>query len=324
MSDENEECIKCHSQKVRHDRIKGNVKCFSCGYVVESHYKTFEQEVNNYENDPDQMNKMRGLVQDGKDIVLKIGRDVFDEQTGKKKRKADEDDKKNIRKQLNKWCEYLQFEKREIFEIENYFNILQNMDYCNPNQTKEKEANSSQLKRRGVIAIYIFVRLLKIDEAMLNLKSICNVAGVKLEDVEKELENIKKTQFEDKQKIVEILFDKVDLKTYAEEYSKQLSLNENDKKGYLALCQQIKESQISNGEQDQTKAAAALYAVTKLSNNPDLNNKTLKDLSKVCEKSDGTIKKFYENSILPNLITLFNGIKYQQYNWKDYSNLSKN
>ncbi len=63
----------CNSYTVSHDRKCGNVKCFRCGYIVEDHFLTYESEVNNYDNDPTQINQMRGLIPDGKDEDIKLG-----------------------------------------------------------------------------------------------------------------------------------------------------------------------------------------------------------------------------------------------------------
>lgn len=83
--------------------------------------------MNNYENDPDQMNKMRGLVQEGKDFKIKIGKEIIDDQP-KKRKKGDEDNSKKVLKQLHRWCESLQFEKCDVIQIEEYYQILMNMD----------------------------------------------------------------------------------------------------------------------------------------------------------------------------------------------------
>lgn len=60
---------------------------------------------------------------------------------------------------------------------------------------------------------------------------------VNQEDVVREIENIKNSSFEFKEKIIDILFEKRDLTNYAEEYGKVAGLSENDMKGYLALCE---------------------------------------------------------------------------------------
>lgn len=85
----------------------------------------------------------------------------------------------------------------------------------------------------------------------------------------------------------------------------------------------MKDSEISSGEQIQTKAAAALYAVFKLSNSPEVNCKTLKDLHAISSKSESTIKKFFDGPIMQNIQVMLEAIKYQQYNWRHWNAIRK-
>lgn len=70
---------------------------------------------------------MRGLVQEGKDCKIKIGNVFIDDQP-KKKRKGEEDNSKTALKWLRNHCAEFEFDNRNIYEIEIYYNILVNID----------------------------------------------------------------------------------------------------------------------------------------------------------------------------------------------------
>lgn len=59
---------------------------------------------------------MRGVLKDGYDCRMTIGKEDIYDQT-KKQKKEEYDNKKKILKKLYTWCDHLHFEKREIVEI---------------------------------------------------------------------------------------------------------------------------------------------------------------------------------------------------------------
>lgn len=217
---------------------------------------------------------MRGLVQEGKDCKIKIGNVFIDDQP-KKKRKGEEDNSKTALKWLRNHCAEFEFDNRNIYEIEIYYNILVNIDQqrnmvlangipvANGNvilpigktggsggsSAAQKEAGLKSLQRKAVLAIFLFLKSMKMteDDPEATLQQICYTTCVSYGEVTQLIKQIKEQNFKDKEKIAAILY-KQDLLTFAEMYSKQAGLAEDDLKGYLALCQQIKDNDISNGE----------------------------------------------------------------------------
>jgi len=166
---------------------------------------------------------------------------------------------KTALKWLRNHCANFEFDNRDIYEIEIYYNILLAMDQqktvalantvsVTPGTAMngvtttappvvQKEIGLNILQRKAVLAIFIFLKSMKIadDDPEYTLKEICNRTIVSYEEVNELINKIKKDPFKDKDKIADILF-KQDLLTFAETYSKKANLSENDQKGYIALC----------------------------------------------------------------------------------------